>query len=428
MACHRCARQHRPPHQTKISGLVTDYLNNWKGVGIVALLAALYSGAGWMGNLKNAVRAQWRPDFDLQEAQGNIVKKTAVNLVLLLGLIVLIAITFALASLSTALTGTVLDALGLSHIGWLRPVLHFVPIIFSIGAGWLLFMYLYTVLPEDREPWPIVRRGALIGAVGLGVLQYGTGLLFAAFQNNKAAQLFGPVIVLMLFFNVFAQLILFIAAWIATARHEAIAVPEEKVRFALTPESERDADSGSDAEHGEPVMVPQKIAARSVQVGLGAGYVTGAATGVGLGATLAWLVSKTVRGHRGSSCAAETYPCEAPLSGLAAVGAGWPMPLSSSPYQSAVMSNGLPPLIRSNSIARSSSPRSSSCPITPGSPRSAESTAKSVIDLINSRSRSLAAAEREKYPDFCTITFCASSRSANLLANQAPGLTLSILT
>ena len=160
----------------------------------------------------------------------------------LLGLIVLIAITFALASVSTALTGTVLDALGLSHIGWLRPVLHFVPIIFSIGAGWLLFMYLYTVLPEHREPWPIVRRGALIGAIGLAVLQYATGLLFAAFQSNKAAQLFGPVIVLMLFFNVFAQLILFIAAWIATARHEAIAAPEEKVRFALAPESEREAE------------------------------------------------------------------------------------------------------------------------------------------------------------------------------------------
>jgi membrane protein len=279
----------------KITQLVTDTLGNWKGVGIVGLVSALYSGAGWMGNLKNAVRAQWRPDFDLQEAQGNIVKKTLVNLVTLLGLLILIAITFGFASLSTALTDTVLDVLGLSDVGWLKPVLHFVPIIFSIGAGWLLFMYLYTVLPEDREPWPIVRRGALLGAVGLGVLQYGTGLLFSAFQGNKAAQLFGPVIVLMLFFNVFAQLILFVAAWIATADHEAISSGDEKVRFALTPESERD---GEPAAPREPVMVPQQVAARSVQVGLGAGYVTGAATGVGLGAGLAWLVSKAVRGRR----------------------------------------------------------------------------------------------------------------------------------
>ena len=170
-----------------------------------------------MGNLKNAVRAQWRPDFDLQEAQGNIVKKTLVNLVTLLGLIVLIVVTFALASLSTALADDVIAWLGLTEVGWLQPVLRFVPIVFSIGAGWVLFMYLYTVLPEDRQPWPVVRRGALIGAIGLGVLQYSTGLLFNLFSENKAAAIFGPVIVLMLFFNLFAQLILFVAAWIATA-------------------------------------------------------------------------------------------------------------------------------------------------------------------------------------------------------------------
>ena len=168
---------------------------------------------------------------------------------------------------------------------------------FSIGAGWVLFMYLFTVLPEEREPWPVVRRGALMGAIGLGVLQYSTGLLFNLFANNKAASIFGPVIVLMLFFNIFAQLILFVAAWIATATQEAVPVPEEKVRFAL--DARRRARGGGGGETGQgPVMVPQPVAARSVQVGLGAGYVTGAATGVGLGAALAWVVSKVVRGRR----------------------------------------------------------------------------------------------------------------------------------
>ena len=276
----------------KITAQVTSYLTNGRGVGIVGLLSAIYSGAGWMGNLKNAVRAQWRPDFDLQEAEGNIVKKTLVNLVTLIGLLVLVAITFGLASVSTSLNDTIVSALGLSGVGWLKPLLQFGPILLSIGAGWLLFMYLYTVLPEDREPWKVVRRGSLIGAIGLGVLQYGTGLLFSAFQSNKAAQLFGPVIVLMLFFNLFAQLILFVAAWIATAEHEAISSNDEKVRFALIPESEREEET---TEPREPVMVPQKVAARSVQIGLGAGYATGAATGVGIGAGIAWLFSKAVR-------------------------------------------------------------------------------------------------------------------------------------
>jgi len=277
----------------------TRTLDNWRGVGITALLVAIYTGAGWMGNLKNAVRAQWRPDFDLAEEQGNIVKKTAVNLVTLLGLILLIAITFALASVSTALADDVIAWMGLTEIGWLNPVLRIVPIAFSIGAGWVLFMYLYTVLPEDRAPGPVVRRGALMGAIGLGILQYSTGLLFSLFANNRAAAIFGPVIVLMLFFNLFAQLILFVAAWIATATQEAVPTPEEKVRFALPPAAERDEEGAAAGASGSaPPMVPQPVAARSVQVGIGAGYVTGAATGVGLGAALAWALSKVVRNRR----------------------------------------------------------------------------------------------------------------------------------
>ena len=286
-----------PATRQQLVDEVSKTLGNWRGVGIVALLSAIYSGAGWMGNLKNALRAQSRPDFEMQEDQGNLVKTTVVNLITLVGLIVLIAVTFALASISTTLADDLLSLIGLDQIGWLRPVMQIVPIIFSIGAGWLMFMYLFTVLPEDREPWPVVRRGALMGAIGLGVLQYSTGLLLNLFENNRAARIFGPVIVLMLFFNIFAQLILFVAAWIATTNQEAVPQTEEKVRFALTPAAEE--DNGTEPAGGleGPVMVPQPVAARSVQVGLGAGYLTGTATGVGLGAALAWLLSKATRGR-----------------------------------------------------------------------------------------------------------------------------------
>ena len=45
-------------------------------------------------------------------------------------------------------------------------------------------------------------------------------------------------------------------------------------------------------------MVPQPVAVRSVQVGLGAGYVTGAATGSRTGRGAGLAVAKTVRGRR----------------------------------------------------------------------------------------------------------------------------------
>jgi membrane protein len=167
--------------------------------------------------------------------------------------------------------------------------LHIVPIVFSVGAGWVLFMYLFVLLPEEREDWPTLRRGALFGAVGLAVLQYLATFLIGRFASSPSAALFGPIIALMIFFNLFAQLILFVAAWIGTAHHEASEPVETDVRFALSPEPEKVA---------EPAMVPEAIAARGVQVGLGAGYVTGAATGVGLGAGLAYLLSAAVRGRR----------------------------------------------------------------------------------------------------------------------------------
>ena len=154
-------------------------------------------------------------------------------------------------------------------------------------------MYLYTVLPETREPWHVVRRGALLGSIALVALQYLASFLISAFKGNPAAAIFGPVIVLMLFFNIFAQLILFIAAWIATAQHDAVpAPPDGEMNTAPTPEPEQTDDE-------EPNVVPEGVAVRSVRVGMGAGYVTGAATGVGLGAALAYALS-ALRGRKKS--------------------------------------------------------------------------------------------------------------------------------
>jgi membrane protein len=272
-----------PATRQKILDLVNNALSQFWTIGVIGLVVALYTGAKWMGHLKNAVRTQWRPGFDLRPEEINIVFKTLGNLLLLMGLLVGMAVMFGLSSLSTSLANTVVGWLGLSDQPWIAPLLRVSSIVISIGAGWLIFMYLYTVLPETREPWPVVRRGALLGSIALVALQSLASLLISAFRGNPAAVIFGPVIVLMLFFNLFAQLVLFVAAWIATTQHEAVPVPAEEERTA-PPEPEERQDEA-------PNVVPEAVAARSVRVGMGAGYVTGAATGVGLGAALAYALS-----------------------------------------------------------------------------------------------------------------------------------------
>jgi membrane protein len=280
----------------KILDLVNTALDQYWTIGIVGLVTGLYAGAKSMGHLKNAVRTQWRPGFDLRPQKINIVVRWLGNLLLLFGLLLGMAVTFGLASLSTSLAGAVVSFLGLGDQAWTAPLLRISSVAISIGAGWLIFMYLYTVLPETREPWRVVRRGALLGSITLAALQYLASFLINAFSGNPAAAIFGPVIVLMLFFNIFAQLILFIAAWIATAQHEAVPVPAEKeVSNAPTPALRQLQ------EEKRPDVVPEAVAVRSVRVGMGAGYITGAATGMGLGAALAYAFSAVIRGRKKSS-------------------------------------------------------------------------------------------------------------------------------
>ena len=84
---------------------------------------------------------------------------------------------------------------------------------------------------------------------------------------------------------------------------------------------------------------------------------------------LAHTLREGVRWRRGRSgitqwlCAAARAP------------RGWPMVFRTSPNHGTCTSKALPPLMRGNSIARSASPFSSSCPITPLSRRRAQSTA-----------------------------------------------------
>ena len=57
--------------------------------------------------------------------------------------------------------------------------------------------------------------GLFAGVLGLA-LSYAATFLLGSFADSAAVAVFGSVIVLMLFLNLFASLVLVVAAWIAT--------------------------------------------------------------------------------------------------------------------------------------------------------------------------------------------------------------------
>ena len=87
----------------QIEDFIVSTLQNYTAIGIVGLVTGLYSAAAWMGHLRNAIDAQWRTDFDAQRDLQFYPIKVAINLVRMAGLLVAIAVTFGLATVSTIL-------------------------------------------------------------------------------------------------------------------------------------------------------------------------------------------------------------------------------------------------------------------------------------------------------------------------------------
>lgn len=206
-----------PEIKTQLDQALTRALFDWRGLGLIALVTAGFAGVGWVGGLKGAVRAQFRTNFDSPEGGRMVVWEVLHSLAVFVGLLVAVTLTFGVSSLATNLADLLLGWLGFSgESRTAAVVLRVISVVTSLASGWALFYFLFRVLPMDAPRGKALWQGSAIGSVGLAVLQYATQLLFSLFASNLSAAIFGPVIALMLFFNLFARLTLYCAAWIAT--------------------------------------------------------------------------------------------------------------------------------------------------------------------------------------------------------------------
>jgi membrane protein len=189
-------------------------------LGIVALVIALYTGIGWMTNIRQAVGAQWRPKWEEDPADvDNIVLATAKDLLSLVVLAVGILVSVTLTTVASAATGAITGWLGVDDIGWLTAGLRIVPIVLAIAASTLMFFFIYSFLPRPKgiAPRRKLWRGAVFAATVFEILKLVLSLLIQQFSNSATAAVFGSVIALLLFMNLVARLLLMVAAWIATS-------------------------------------------------------------------------------------------------------------------------------------------------------------------------------------------------------------------
>ncbi|MEA1063024.1 inner membrane protein YhjD [Erwinia sp. HR93] len=190
-------------------------------VGLVGLLIALYSGVNWMGNLREAVRAQSRDVWErTPQDKEKFWLKYLRDLISLIGLLIALIVTLSITSAAGSAQETIINLLHLGAIEWLKPAWQLIGLAISIFANYLLFFWIFWRLPRHRPRKKALARGTLLAAIGFEIIKIIMTWTLPSLVKSPSGAAFGSVLGLMAFFYFFARLTLFCAAWIATAEYK----------------------------------------------------------------------------------------------------------------------------------------------------------------------------------------------------------------
>lgn len=193
--------------------------------GIVVLLGA----ATMMTGLRRTVRQM----FGLGGAPLRFMRGKALDMAGFLALSVLIVASSALVSGVTFLSERVLAWLGLGDR--LSAVLLGVGAILLAGVlDALLVALIFRVTSLVRVPWPDLRQGMLLGALGLGVLRLG-GASLVGLSDNPLLNSAAAVGTILLWMNLAVRWLLFVAAWTANPPAAHVPVHPDTVHAEETP-------------------------------------------------------------------------------------------------------------------------------------------------------------------------------------------------
>src|SRR5450830_2056873 len=178
--------------------------------GVVAVVVLLLSATSALAALRTAVRAM----FDERGPGGNAVtgKLREVAGLVVMALAVLVSAVLGIAV--TAAAGWLLRLVGLGGgVGVVTSALGFLVALVVDAATFVLVV---RVLAGVHPPWRDLRQGALLCAVGVGVVRLlGTSVVAGSARHNAVLASFAAVVTLLVWINLVARIVLLAAAWTA---------------------------------------------------------------------------------------------------------------------------------------------------------------------------------------------------------------------
>ncbi|MEV6318396.1 YihY/virulence factor BrkB family protein [Streptomyces sp. NPDC051776] len=186
-------------------------------VGLIAGALLLVTGVGWVGSLRECLRAVWLKEED----PGNPFVLKAKDAVVLVGLGAVGLVAAGGSVLASSAVGWVADRIGLAEGGIGTVLLVIASLAISVIADFLMLAYLLTRLPQVRPVLRSVLVAGLMGAVGFELLK---ALLSGYLQSVATKSMygaFGVPVALLLWINFMAKLLLYCAAWTATQHNSS---------------------------------------------------------------------------------------------------------------------------------------------------------------------------------------------------------------
>ena len=206
-----------------LNGIVDTAIQSAGKVGAIGLLVALYSGIGWMTNLRDALSEQWGKVPE----PPPLFRRLLVDLLSLLGLGVALVVSFAVTGLATGFAATVLGFLGLSEQAWAKVLLAVLGVVLGIAANWLIFLWVIARLPREDVALKSAVRAALLGAVGFEVIKQIMTFYLDSVTQSPSGAVFGSFLGLLVFVYFVSRFVLFVTAWAATSKENEEEAPIE---------------------------------------------------------------------------------------------------------------------------------------------------------------------------------------------------------
>ncbi|MGW2152128.1 YihY/virulence factor BrkB family protein [Nonomuraea sp. NPDC001699] len=180
--------------------------------GIIGLLGLLYAGLGAMDALRAALREMSMttvppPNYFLGKLRD------LVSVILLGATLVVSALVSGAA---TTVTDKVLDRIFGDNSLLSTEAFRIFVVVASVAADWVLFVIMLGWVAKPAEPFKVIVRGALLGAIGFGLLKQLASLLLSHTLSNPVYGAFAATVGLLVWMNFSARLVLLAAAWTST--------------------------------------------------------------------------------------------------------------------------------------------------------------------------------------------------------------------